>query len=255
MNEEFIAHEELVKQLNDPTLRAQYAEPYDDYKAGLLARILGNILVLSGDFVYGMKPSYGKFKAIEIIARIPYQSWEVASYTLLTALYGNEKRAIELAKTSTFSRMAQDNETMHVVVITQMAKRKRAIGPIRHSLIPLLFALFYFWAIFILYMISKRSALELNYLFENHAYEQYSEFLLLYGEDLKNEPANYDFLAFFGRNVVSEYEFFQSVRNDELIHRNRSIRELEARGYCIPRTKKEAPVDNPQPEQENLAVS
>lgn len=229
MNEEFSTHEDLAKQLNDAALRAEYAAPYDGYRAGWIARFLGSLLVTSGDLVYGSKPSYAKFKAIEVIARIPYQSWEVASYTLLTGFYGNEERAIELTKTSAFSRMAQDNETMHVVVITQITKALKCTGLIRHTLIPLLFALFYFWTVYFLYMFSKRSALELNYLFENHAYEQYSEFLLLYGHELKHRTCTYDFLHYYGRNVMNEYEFFELVRNDELIHRNRTIRELEMR--------------------------
>ena len=230
MNEEqFKAHEALVKELNDPTLRAEYARAYDDYKPGFVARFFGYLLVGSGTLVYGKKPSYAKFKAIEVIARIPYQSWEVATYTLLTALYSNEERAIELTKTSQFSREAQDNETMHVVVLAQICKRLKCEGFFRHILIPLLFALFYFWTIYILYMLSRRSALELNYLFENHAYHQYQQFLTENGERLRDTGVFSDFLVYYGRNPRSEYELFESIRNDELIHRNRSIRELQAK--------------------------
>lgn len=230
MNEDFAAHEALVRELNDPTLRTEYARAYDNYKPGIVARMLGWLLVFSGTVVYGKKPSYAKFKAVEVIARIPYQSWEVATYTLLTGLYANEERAIALAKTSTFSRQAQDNETMHVVVITQICKRMRCTGFFRHTLIPLLFAFFYFWTIYILYMLSPKSALELNFLFESHAYAQYQEFLEREGERLRDTPVMSDFLTFYGRNVRSEYELFESIRNDELVHRNRSIREMQARG-------------------------
>ncbi|MES2995044.1 MAG: hypothetical protein V4681_03370 [Patescibacteria group bacterium] len=236
MSEEFLAHEALVQQLNDPAQRAAYAKPYDGYKVGWVASMLGWLLVSSGTLVYGKKPSYAKFKAIEVIARIPYQSWEVATYTLLTALYKNEKRAIELAKTSTFSRFAQDNETMHVVVLSQMVCKMKAQRFFKHTFIPLLFAFFYFWTIYLLYIVYRKAALELNYIFENHAYHQYSEFLELYGEEMKHRVCMYEFLSFYGRNVVTEYEFFESVRNDELIHRNMTIRELEARGIsCVPK--------------------
>lgn len=230
MNEDFSTHESLVRELNDPTIRAEYARTFDTYKPGIVPSILGWLLVFSGTVVYGKKPSYGKFKAVEVIARIPYQSWEVATYTLLTGFYSNEKRAIALAKTSAFSRQAQDNETMHVVVITQICKRLRCTGFFRHTLIPLLFAFFYFWTIYLLYMVSPKSALELNFLFESHAYAQYQEFLEREGERLRDTPIVSDFLAFYGREVRSEYELFESIRNDELVHRNRSIRELQARG-------------------------
>lgn len=225
----FHAHEALVRELNDPKLRSEYARAYDQYRPGIVARALAWILVGSGTLVYGKAPSYSKFKAIEVIARIPYQSWEVATYTLLTGLYANEARAIELTKTSTFSREAQDNETMHVVVLAQICKRLKCDGPIRHALIPLLFAFFYFWTIYILYMVSRRSALELNYLFENHAYHQYQEFLTREGERLRDTGVYSDFLCLYGRNPRNEYELFESIRNDELVHRNRSIRELQAR--------------------------
>jgi ubiquinol oxidase len=228
MNESHQDHEALVEQLNDPELRAAYAAPYNDYQPGIIPRMLGWLLVGSGTLIYGKQPSYGKFKAIEVIARIPYQSWEVASYTLLTSFYGNERRAIELTKNAMFSRMAQDNETMHVVVLTQICKRRRCVGFIRHTLIPLIFAFVYFWTIYLLYMLSRKASLELNYIFENHAYHQYDEFIRRNEEHLKEKLVMSDFLDLYGRNVVSEYDLFTSIRNDELVHRNRSIREIEA---------------------------
>jgi ubiquinol oxidase len=228
MQEEYEEHEALNQKLNDPELRAEYARAFDDYHPGLAARFLGKLFVKSGDLMYGKRPSYQKFKAIEVIARIPYQSWEVASYTLLTWFYSNERRAIELAKTSAFSRMAQDNETLHVVVISQIVKRLKCESFIRHTLVPLIFATFYAIAVFVLYLISRKAALELNYVFESHAFEQYSEFLETNRDRLRTTPITSEFLDFYGRHVKSELELFESIRNDELIHRNRSIRELQA---------------------------
>lgn len=227
MNDDIREHELLAIALNDPERRKEYAAPYNHYKAGFVARVLGKLLIGSGDLVYGKKPSYEKFKAIEVIARIPYQSWEVATYTLLTALYSNETRAIELAKIARFSRIAQDNETLHVVVISQIVRRLNCQGFFRHVLIPLLFSFFYFNTLFILYFLSRKSSLELNYLFEAHAYEQYGLFLEQNEEKLRHTPIQSDFLDFYGRNVRTEYELFSLIRNDELVHRNRSIREIE----------------------------
>lgn len=226
--DEYKEHEALNKTLLDPQLRAEYAAAYDHYRPGLTARVLGRIFVGFGDLVYGKRPSYEKFKAIEVVARIPYQSWEVASFTLLTALYSDEQKAIELSRTSTFSRMALDNETLHVVVMSQLVRKYGRAGVFRHTLIPIAFSLFYFWAIFFLYLVSRRSSLELNYLFEAHALAQYQEFLDTHEEHLRNAHIHSAFLEFYGRYPRCEYEFFESVRNDELIHRNRSIRELEA---------------------------
>jgi hypothetical protein len=229
MNEEFNHSEELVHSLNDPALRATYAAPFDQYRATFIARLLGSLLIHSGTLIYGRKPSYAKFKAIEVIARIPYQSWEIAAYTILTALYSNERRAIELTKLNVFSRMAQDNETMHVVVLSQIVQRLHCQSFFRHTFIPFLFSFFYFWTVYVLFLFSRRAALDLNYLFESHAYTQYSKFLDAEGDRLRQIPVTSDFLAFYGRNADNEYELFESIRNDELIHRNRSVRKVQSR--------------------------
>jgi hypothetical protein len=190
--------------------------------------VLGNLLVFSGDLVYGKKPSYGKFRAVEVIARIPYQSWELVSYMFLTALYGNEQRAINLTYTSRFGRVAQDNETMHVVVMSQLAKRENQVGFIRHYLIPVIFSFFYFLVSMVLYAVHKKSALELNYMFECHAFEQYSEFIEEHAEELKKKVVDSKFLMFYGRNHLNEYDLLSSIRDDELIHRNRSIERMSS---------------------------
>jgi ubiquinol oxidase len=229
MEENHLDHEALVRHLNDPALRAEYAAPYDRYRAGLIPCALGAILIFFGDLVYGKKPSYGKFKAIEVIARIPYQSWESAAYTLVSLFHGDEKRAVELSKTAAFSRAAQDNETMHVVVISHLAKKAKKTAFVRHLLIPALFAFVYFWILYLLYLASRRASFELNYLFESHAYQQYQRFLEENEAELKSRSLMSDFLQFYGREARSEYEFFEMVRNDELIHRNRSLREIATR--------------------------
>ena len=88
------------------------------------------------------------------------------------------------------------------------------------------FAFFYFWASYFLYLMKPRWSLELNYLFEQHAFDSYSEFLKIKGEELHKKPIMSEFLAWYGRHPRSQYEFFKSVRNDEIVHRNRSIHEI-----------------------------
>ncbi len=215
-------HEELVLTLNDPAMLESYKSSSDEFQVGWVPKILGSFLVFCGNTFFGEEPSYGKFKAVEVIARIPYQSWEVVSYMLLTMCYSNEKKAIELSKTSKFGRGSQDNETMHVVVLSQLAKKYGEDSFFLHTLVPLGFSFFYFAASFILYLVNPRSALELNYLFESHAFEQYSRFIEKNEEELRHKPVLSDYLEFYGRHVKSEYELFVSIRNDEIVHRNRS---------------------------------
>lgn len=213
--------EALNQTLNAPEELEAYKQSGDHYRVGFLPRFLGNVLVWSGNMVYGREPSYLKFRAIEIIARVPYHSWESAAYTLLTLFYTDEARAMRLARVSRYARFAQDNETMHVVVISQLAKGEHA-GVLRHTITPMLFAFFYFWSSYLLYLLNARTSYELNYLFEQHAFLQYGRFLEVHAEDLRTKPISSDFLAQYGRHPRSQYEFFLSLRNDELIHRNQS---------------------------------
>ncbi|MEK7068325.1 MAG: alternative oxidase, partial [Patescibacteria group bacterium] len=188
--------------------------------------VLGGWLILCGNLLYGKEPSYLKFRALEVIARVPYYSWASAAYTLLTLCYRSELRALRLAKVARFAQLAQDNETMHVVVISHLAAREGRAGWIRHTVVPLLFAFFYFWWSYFLYMVSPRSAYELNYLFESHAFAQYSRFLATHEARLKSKTVASEFLTWYGRRPANQYELFRSVRNDEIIHRNRSIEEI-----------------------------
>lgn len=218
--------ERLNIKLNDPEALKRYKAPYDHYRPALVPRLLGGFLVACGNLFYGREPSYLKFRAVEVIARVPYHSWASAAYTLLTLFYRSEKRALKLSRVTRFARLSQDNETMHVVVISHLCAHRRA-GWVRHTLIPMWFAFFYFWWSYILYLIHPRYSYELNYLFEAHAFEQYSRFLETRGEELKKRPVSSEFLAWYGRYPQNEYEFFLSVRNDEIIHRNRSIEEIK----------------------------
>ena len=51
---------------------------------GLLAR--GLFVTL--DLFYGKKRTLSKFKVLEVIARVPYQSWEHVAYIAMTHTYG-----------------------------------------------------------------------------------------------------------------------------------------------------------------------
>jgi hypothetical protein len=220
--------EQLGIELNDPEVRRAYKEPLDGYRVSFMPRVLGGLLVFLGNTVYGKKPSYLKFRAVEVIARVPYHSWASAAYTLLTVFYGNEEKALALAQVSTFAQIAQENETMHVVVISKLACLEQRPNVLVHTWIPMFFAFFYFWASYILYLINRRYSLELNYCFESHAYAQYDQFLRENEDMLRTKPIESTFLTWYGRHPRSQYEFFESVRNDELIHRNVSIHEIRA---------------------------
>src|SRR3989344_5824399 len=134
--------EELNVRLNDDAVRQKYQKNGDGYRASFLPRLLGNSLIGLGNLVYGRKPSYLKFRAIEVIARVPYHSWASATYTVLTLFYMDEARALKLSRVTRYAGIAQENETMHVVAITTFAAKETGAGFIRYTAIPVIFAFF-----------------------------------------------------------------------------------------------------------------
>ena len=225
MSTEHAEFEKLIESLNDEAALQEYKASLDRYRPGLLPRFLGGILVWCGNAIYG-KPSYLKFRAVEVIARVPYHSWASAAFTLLTLFYTDETRALKLSTIARFAHFASDNETIHVVVISALARKEQPAGIIRHTIIPLFFAFFYFWMSYFIYLINPRWSLETNYLFEQHAFDQYTLFLKQNEASLKSKAIESDFLTWYGRHPRSQYEFFRSVRNDEVVHRNQSIHEI-----------------------------
>ena len=51
---------------------------------GVLARILFTTL----DLLYGKKRTLSKFKVLELVARVPYQTWEHVAYIAITHMHG-----------------------------------------------------------------------------------------------------------------------------------------------------------------------
>lgn len=215
--------EHLNRQLCDDAVLREYVKECDGKAISLLPRCLAGMLVITGGIMYGKEPSLRKFRAVEVIARAPYQSWQSVVFALQTFLYTDEKRALDLSRTSTFGRIGQDNETMHVVVISKLAQEEGKDRWIVDYFVPSLFALFYYCASWLLFLIKPRLSMELNYLFEQHAFEQYSDFLEKNSVQLKEKFIKSEFLDWYGRPCKNQFEFIQSVRNDEIIHRNRSI--------------------------------
>lgn len=196
---------------------------------GIVPRIVAKMLFFVFGVLYGHKPSALKFKAIEVLARVPYQSWETLVFVVLTVFFSNEQLAIRLGKIGRFAAIAQENETMHVVVISHLARPDSDL--IRGVLIPAISAFFYYWFCLIFGALSKTWALGLNVLFEDHAYHQYQAYIDAHSVELSDRHCSCDYLAFYGREPKDLKEFFELVRNDELIHRNVSaalINDLQA---------------------------
>ena len=195
-----------------------------DVKISAFVTVLMGPLFVMMDVLYGKQPTLGKFRVLEVIARIPYQSWEILNYFIATHFYTDEERAIQLFQDSHYPRYAQDNETMHVVVVTQLCiKEKVGTGFFRFHVIPILMAYGYSVFCTLFYFFTPRKSYELNYVFEDHARKQYQIYLDL-NPGLREKRLESKFLAVYGRGDVDNYyDFFAGVRDDEIEHRDNSL--------------------------------
>ena len=102
-------------------------------KYGLLA----GALFLGMDLFYGRKSTLSKFKVLEVIARVPYQSWEHVAYIAMTHTHGEARFARRIFEFVSEARHQQDNEQWHLLILVEMTGRRRAKeGFLRFRLIP-----------------------------------------------------------------------------------------------------------------------
>ena len=73
---------------------------------GLPARVLFRLL----DVFYGRPRTLSKFKVLELIARVPYQTWEQVAYVAITHTYERTGLARRIYDRVQESRAQQDNE-------------------------------------------------------------------------------------------------------------------------------------------------
>ncbi|MCM8794304.1 MAG: hypothetical protein NC819_00635 [Candidatus Omnitrophica bacterium] len=189
---------------------------------GLLARLL----FLSMDLFYGRSKSLSKFKVLEVIARVPYQSWEHVAYIAMTHTYSRPhfaRRVFEFVKESRFQ---QDNEQWHLLILEEMVQNKGIRENFfLHRALPQLIAFFYYHVSWLLYVIKPAWSYALNADFEDHAEHEYMEFVRE-NPSLEEEPFASDFEQEYGRfRCVAD--LFRRIGLDERIHKLESISRID----------------------------
>jgi hypothetical protein len=130
------------------------------------------------DLITGRTITLPKVKLIEILASIPYRSWETRQYARMTRHYRDRALVHEARKIMEWAREAQDNEYWHLLVVNEKMKE----DGIRDSWylfqpIPLLMVGFYAVLMHVLALISIRRAFLFNAEFEDHAEHVYARFV------------------------------------------------------------------------------
>src|SRR6266436_1087517 len=115
---------------------------------------------------------------LELIARVPYQSWEQVAYVAVTHVYRDPGFARRVHERIAESRAQQDNEQWHLLILEELVARSgRRESQLRYFWVPQAIAFGYYQLSWLLYVIRPTWSYRLNADFEDHAEHEYMEFV------------------------------------------------------------------------------
>ena len=204
-------HEGLVR-----VQRETEATPRRRY--GLAARLLFALL----DAIYGRSRTLSKFKVLELVARVPYQSWEQVAYIAITHTYERTGLARRIYDRVQESRAQQDNEQWHLLILEErIARQGTREGWLRFRVIPQLLAFVYYQLSWLLYVTHPAWSYRLNADFEDHAEHEYMTLVTEHPE-WENEPFDSDFAADYA-DIATVADLFRQIGYDERVHKEESL--------------------------------
>ena len=184
--------------------------------------LAAKLLFVVMDVLYGRRGSFGKYRVLEIVARIPYQTWETATYKQVSRSPG---RAGRLWQRVLEFRAQQDNETWHLMLMTELAERAgEKQGVLRARVLPRLMCLGYWHFSWLLYAVKPDWSHRLNADFEDHAEHEYAEFVRDHPE-LEEQPWASEACAGYGDHATVA-ELLRQVSHDERCHKRESEQHL-----------------------------
>lgn len=184
--------------------------------------LLSRILFVTMDLFYGRKRSLSKFKVLEVIARVPYQAWEHVAYIAITHTYKKADFARRIFDRVQESRIQQDNEQWHLLILEEWVHRLRIRESfILHRLIPQIIAFFYYHVCWLLYVIRPSWSYSLNAQFEDHAEHEYMAYVEEHPE-LEAEPFESAFKDDFG-DFKNMADVVRQIGYDERVHKEESL--------------------------------
>ena len=176
----------------------------------------------SMDLFTGKKTTLSKAKLIEMLAGIPYRTWEIRQYGRMTRCYRNQELVQKARKIMVWGREAQDNEYWHLTVINEKMK---ADG-IKDSWylfwpIPLMMLVGYAVLTRVMALVSIRRAFRFNAQFEDHAEHVYAQFVEEHPE-WDQQPVNNEKVKEYG-DLSTWADVFRRIGLDERDHMNKSF--------------------------------
>jgi ubiquinol oxidase len=204
-------HDELVK-AQEETLTT----PRRSY--GLGARLLFVLL----DAIYGRRRTLSKFKVLELVARVPYQSWEQVAYIAITHTYERTGLARRIYDRVSESRLQQDNEQWHLLILEErIASSGTREDWLRFRVIPQALAFAYYQLSWLLFVVHPAWSYRLNADFEDHAEHEYMQLVTEHPE-WEDESFSSAFATDYAE-VVSVADLFRQIGYDERVHKEESL--------------------------------
>ncbi len=176
----------------------------------------------SMDMITGEKTTFAKAKLIEMLASIPYRTWEIRQYARLTRGYKNTELINQAGSILEWGREAQDNEYWHLLVINEKMKEDNIKDPwYLFPLIPFFMIGTYVVMTRIMALVSIKSAFMFNAEFEDHAEHVYAKFVAD-NPDMADEPVKSEKVKGYG-DFSNWADVFRRVGLDERDHMNNSF--------------------------------
>jgi ubiquinol oxidase len=187
------------------------------------------LLFLQMDLLYGRKRTLAKFLVLEVVARVPYQTWETASYKRISRTYRKPGLARRIWDRVLEFRAQQDNEQWHMLILAelvgaQLATTGKREGWLRFRLLPRLISFGYWHFCWLLYAIKPDWSHRLNADFEDHAEHEYAE-LVAENPDFETTPYDSQVCADYG-TFASLADLFRQIGHDERCHKRESEQHL-----------------------------
>lgn len=177
----------------------------------------------SMDLLTGTKTTLAKVKLIEILASIPYRSWETRQYTRMTQHYQDRTLVQESGEIMLWAREAQDMEYWHLLAIDEKMTVDEIknpwylVPPVPRLMVGCYAAIMHLMAIF-----SIRRAFLFNAEFEDHAEHEYAQFVEEHPE-WEQQPVDHDLLKEHLK-LPTWADVFRRIGLDERDHMNMSFR-------------------------------
>jgi ubiquinol oxidase len=185
------------------------------------ARVLFGLL----DVLYGRKRTLSKFKVLELVARVPYQSWEQVAYIAITHVAQRTGLARRIHDRVAQARAQQDNEQWHLLILEELVARTgKKESRWLYYWTPQVIAFAYYQLSWLMYVTRPAWSYELNADFEDHAEHEYMTLVTEHPE-WENQPFISAFEADYG-SFESLADLFRQIGHDERVHKQESLAQM-----------------------------